>query len=95
MYPEHGVHELTDLLAFIGKKRIEDEYGQIISREIFNEIVTERSWFETEDLYRTQAFLRQNHAVPGPKNLLRSKIDGQHCIGHGDGTYDLIVGEFC
>jgi len=24
----------------------------------------------------------------------RHPLDGSHCIGHGDGTYDLIPGEF-
>jgi hypothetical protein len=26
--------------------------------------------------------------------LSRHVIDGQHCVGHGEGTYDLMVGEF-
>lgn len=26
--------------------------------------------------------------------LQRTPIDGKHCIGHGAGTYDLIVSEF-
>lgn len=30
----------------------------------------------------------------GDHELLRHEIDGQHCVGQGDGTYDLIVGEF-
>lgn len=29
-----------------------------------------------------------------PKGLLRHDIDGTHCIGHGDGTYDFVKGEF-
>lgn len=27
--------------------------------------------------------------------LQRHEIDGRHCVGHGEGTYDYIVGEFC
>lgn len=38
--------------------------------------------------------LFKNHAQIGPRNLWRHKIDGTGCIGHGDGTFDLIVGEF-
>lgn len=34
-------------------------------------------------------------AVRGPNGLLRNRIDGRHCIGHGEGTWDLITGEFC
>lgn len=26
--------------------------------------------------------------------LRRDRIDGRHCVGHGSGTWDLIVGEF-
>lgn len=26
--------------------------------------------------------------------LHRHEIDGRHCLGHGDGTYDLIAGVF-
>lgn len=29
-----------------------------------------------------------------PAGSRRDKIDGDHCIGHGDGPWDLIVGEF-
>ncbi len=25
----------------------------------------------------------------------RHTIDGSHCIGHGEGTWDYMVGEFC
>ena len=31
---------------------------------------------------------------PNAKDLQRHTIDGRHCIAHGDGTYDLIAGEF-
>lgn len=30
-----------------------------------------------------------------PNGLRYSKIDGHHCIGHGEGTWVHIVGEFC
>ena len=36
----------------------------------------------------------QNNAEHGPNGLVRSKIDGHHCIGHGAGTWDLEVGDF-
>lgn len=28
------------------------------------------------------------------RGLLRSDIDGRHCLGHGPGTWDYIAGEF-
>lgn len=39
------------------------------------------------------AFLASNHAEPGPNGLLRHKI-GPYCLGHGEGTWDLMPGEF-
>ena len=41
-----------------------------------------------------EEFLDKNHAFLGPKNLLRARVDGRHCIGNGKGTWDLIAGEF-
>jgi hypothetical protein len=39
-------------------------------------------------------FHRSNHSERGPNGLLRHRIDGSHCIGHGPGPYDYIVGDF-
>lgn len=42
------------------------------------------------------SFYKANDAMPGPNNLLRRKLGaGSGCIGHGNGTYDLIAREFC
>jgi hypothetical protein len=29
-----------------------------------------------------------------PRGLSRQGIDGRHCVGHGEGTYDFCIGEF-
>jgi hypothetical protein len=39
-------------------------------------------------------FHRFNHSERGPNGLLRHRVDGHHCIGHGPGTYDYIAGDF-
>ena len=41
-------------------------------------------------------FHRLNHSKRGPNGLLRHQIrsDGFGCIAHGEGTWDLIVGDF-
>jgi hypothetical protein len=39
-------------------------------------------------------FHRSNHSERGPNGLLRHRIDGHHCLGHGLGTYDYIAGDF-
>jgi hypothetical protein len=30
----------------------------------------------------------------GSSELRRSKIDGFHCVGHGKGTWDYLIGDF-
>jgi hypothetical protein len=35
-----------------------------------------------------------NRSERGPSGLLRRQIDGEHCIGHGNGTWDLCIGDF-
>lgn len=87
---------------------IYDEYGQQHSLEYLLDIITNRSRnepvrqsFESgkayglyPEHYTYQQFLVDNHAEEGPNNLLRHKVDGVHCIAHGSGTWDCIVGEF-
>lgn len=68
--------------------RIVDEYGEERSPASMLAIITERSWNP-----RGTFDYQRNHAEPGPNGLARHKL-GYGCIGHGDGTYDLIVGDF-
>jgi len=85
---------------------IKDEYGTEVEIDMFVDIVTERGSDNTIDevveknnrlgfstVESVRYCLAYNMAVRGPNNLLRCKI-GNGCIGHGDGTYDYIVGEF-
>lgn len=72
---------------------IRDEYGDSVTPEDMRRVITERSrhpkarpWTELEYC--------QNSARPGPNGLVRHIVDGRHCIGHGEGTWDLITGEF-
>jgi len=110
VYPEQGIHTWGDVLyealQATGKGGwIKDEYGTEVEIDMFVDIVTERSSHYTIEhniaiatayniWYKDVAdFLRKKEAVAGPNNLLRPKI-GNGCIGHGDGTYDYLVGEF-
>jgi len=70
-----------------------------MKKEEIIDVITNRSWKYKQEypntFYRTEAdFHRENHSEPGPNNLVRHKIDDVHCIGHGEGTWDLITGEF-
>lgn len=83
-----------------------DEYGREIGSVEMLDAIANRAWEKSiEDLLKEdpmnlyrgaslQQFLDQNQAELGPNNLLRSRIDGRHCIGHGEGTWDLIASDF-
>lgn len=89
---------------------IEDEYGGPISPMEMENIITSRShpaktdwdqeWWNPRSTiikcsYTSEAdFHAKNHSERGPNFLLRHRVDGVHCSGHGDGTYDYILGEF-
>jgi len=79
---------------------IKSEYGEIVAPERMLSFITDRHG-RIEDMngppygYESwRDFYKANSAQPGPSGLLRHKIGVGHCIAHGDGTYDLIAGEF-
>jgi hypothetical protein len=51
------------------------------------------TWIENEygDRMSKQAMFE---TITSRRVVLRSTVDGFHCIGHGDGTWDLIQGDF-
>jgi hypothetical protein len=92
--PDEGINNLADWQALWSAPdaRIVDEYGREKSPDEMLSTITERGW-PNRDRDFPPDFYRSNHAEPGPNNLLRHQI-GRYCVGHGDGTYDLIPGEF-
>ena len=95
VYPDQGINDLTDWRAKIydPDSKIFDEYGRDIENGDMMMKITDRGWPERRGGMDLD-WCTINHAEPGPNGLSRSKIDGRHCIGHGPGTYDFIVGEF-
>ena len=85
--PEKEINDLEDWRALWLQPwaRIEDEYGNPVSTDMIEEIITERV---TE-----QHFHRKNHSQCGPNSLFRHAI-GNGCVKHGDGTWDYIEGDF-
>jgi hypothetical protein len=69
---------------------IEDEYGDHVSPEEMISIITERRW--NGDVPRVVERPLENEVRVN--NLLSSKVDGRHCIGHGEGPWDYIIGDF-
>jgi hypothetical protein len=92
LHPDLGIMSLRDWeKIWAGSGLIEDEYGLGFSKEEMLTVILQRG--RPHPLEHGFNF-EMNHAAPGPNNLVRHKVD-DHCIGWGDGTYDLIVGEFC
>jgi hypothetical protein len=88
---------------------IKDEYGEEVSAHEMYSLVVDRkgaarsfdkmdwtaSVFGGPPLYIDEAdFHKINHSQRGPNGLLRHRVDMIHCVGHGDGTWDLVQGEF-
>ena len=76
-----------------------DEYGTKIPVHEMLTTIECRDWgYKKEKAPRGHKtwdeFHKENHSVFGPNGLLRHEADGRHCVGHGDGTYDYITGEF-
>jgi hypothetical protein len=80
---------------------IVDEYGERISPDQMLEIITEREGTPKEECSLSEYYssweemLRKNCAIWGPNNLLRHDMAAaRHHKGYGDGTWDLLSGEF-
>ena len=97
VYPDEGINTLEDWKPLFASGAIEDEYGDDVSCDEMLSAITERTWDRKGNPagYQDLAdWCRQNSAEPGPNGLARHKIDGSHCTGHGDGTWDYLPGEF-
>lgn len=92
VYPDDGVKTIADWMKrfSVEGSSIRDEYGTRIHP---SEMVYRIACRTGSGKPRSAIFYADNHAEPGPQGLLRQKID-ERCIGHGEGTWDYIVGEF-
>ena len=71
---------------------LRDECGTKIPQSLMERFILERHG-KVKDEKEYSQFLLENKAIPGPNHLARHSL-GQYCVGHGDGTYDLIIGKF-
>ncbi len=99
VYPEENIITLKDWkkLYHDADAIIVNEYGEFISANDMDAIITDRSWKKSEEPYGYASwyhFHENNHSMDGPNGLLRHRVDGRHCVGHGEGTWDYIIGEF-
>lgn len=94
VYPEDRIFSIGDWLYrwFIPGSVIEDEYGVQYTGCEMMDIIKKRNFPGNRRLAEEDA--KRNQAEVGPNNLLRHPL-GDHCIGHGEGPWDYIVGNFC
>ena len=89
--PDHPA-SWTEWLVLICRPGVSilNEYGETVTPAEMRARVMNRAPREPAP----QSWLDENHAIIGPRGLARRRIDGEHCIGHGEGTWDLVRGEF-
>jgi hypothetical protein len=93
VYPEDGIHDLGDWEGLWAKEgsEIRNEYGDLVSLDEMRATILARVWKGNQSDGHDPTWLRDNYASEGPNGLARHEYN---CIGHPDGTYDLLVGEF-
>ena len=87
VYPEDGLNSLEDWENFLVGKVIFDEYNRVVGLDELLDTITNRYWDGTFD----HPYYASHNLTNG---CLHAKIDGSHCVGNGEGTWDLIQGEF-
>lgn len=107
VYPEDEINSLEDWKKFWSGKAIEDEYGNSLTEEDMLARITERGdpkldtkWDTPPHGYNSwDHFFSANGGERGPRGMVRHPIDTHRrysamTVGHGEGTWDYIEGEF-
>jgi hypothetical protein len=99
VFPDEGINDLADWRKHWLTGVIKDEYGDILTPEQMEAKITQRqcktpfsmcSWSG----YKNEAeFHKINGSERGPNDLLRHRLS-EYCIGHGEGTWDLLIGVY-
>ncbi len=88
--PEDGINTLDDWEDRFKDGVIRNEDGLVLTPAEMSDVIRQRAGHG-----RSSGFCyRTNSAEEGPNGLVRHRVDGWHCIGHGAGTWDYITGEF-
>jgi len=99
VYPEDGINnwqQMWSKIDYLTKDHnyeIRDEYGDFVGSGKFFSIVWDRSG--NPDKLFDEQWLKNNYATLGPYGLARHVLLAGHCIGHGEGPFDYLVGDFC
>ncbi len=93
--PDLGINNLEDWKKLWEERprwTIKDEYGRTATRAQMLLAITGRN---RPDPVPADFDYAGNYAEPGPNNRIRHKVtETNHCVGHGDGTWDLLEGDF-
>jgi hypothetical protein len=91
VYPEEGINTLDDWMVLLQRpgSGVFDELNRLIRLDALFRCIKDR-WTEPKD--RGEKFYREQYAEPGPNGMLRHKIMEGHCVGHGPGTWDYMIG---
>ena len=98
VYPENALNNWQQMWSHIDyltqekDHEIRDEYGDFVDNGEFFSIVWDRSG-KPGRLF-DKKWLKDNRAEIGPYGLARHALLAGHCIGHGEGPFDYIIGEF-
>lgn len=97
IYPSLGINNLNDWKNLFSEFEIEDEYGDIISKEEMLERITDRkgnNYKMSQD--EKDTFCRQNHCDIGINGLFAHKTNEYSNYVRTSGTYDLTENwDFC
>jgi hypothetical protein len=99
--PEEGINDLPDWIKRWEKGGVvKDEYGETVTPEEMISVIKDRAWGRWDGGRKVPGgysswadFHDRNESVEGPNGLLRCR-PGVRGTQHGEGTYDLHVGEF-
>ena len=98
--PERGLNTLDDWKSLLTKESLPvfDEYERSVTFSQLIDVITKRSCGDALNCPTGYSswdhFHSSNFSQEGPFGLLRAQVDGVHCVGHGEGTWDYIPGEF-
>lgn len=97
IYPEFGINDLDDWERLFDKYEIEDEYGDIISKDIMMDRITRRRGENTQmSNEELEKFCRDNHCELGIEGLFAHKSTSYGEYTRTTGTYDLTRDwDFC
>ena len=92
VYPKRGINDMSDWRLAMSLGHIRSEYNENLSRDAMLAIIYREGWKPRDP--PSPEWLAKNHAEAGPLGLARHPIDHVHCVGHGEGPWDYMVGDF-